>query len=489
MAYISTRGGDPVSASRAILNGISENGGLYVPMSLPVFSQEQILSLAELTYPERAARVLAAVLDDFDEEELLSYARDAYASFSVPEVTPLCDMKSGVSVLELFHGPTLAFKDMALQLLPRLLNAAARKQNEHREIAILTATSGDTGKAALEGFRDVPGTSCTVFYPLGGVSHVQERQMLTSEGKNVHVIGVHGNFDDAQTGVKKLFTDPQFIKEMDRSGRVLSSANSINLGRLAPQIAYYMSAAAEIMKKGIQRFHVCVPTGNFGNILAAWYAKQMGAPIDLFLCASNSNDVLTEFIASGRYNAAREFRLTVSPSMDILISSNLERLLFELCQRNAVQLTGYMQQLKTEHEYTLQTEMLIRLQKEFRGFSASENETLQVLRDTFEQEHYLMDTHTSVGMAALKKYRAQSGDDTPILLVSTASPFKFAPAVCQALSLPADTDAFDCVRRVSAAANLPVPASLVKLEKAPALHSLTCEKDAMGSAVMTALNG
>lgn len=484
--YVSTRGGEAISASQAILRGISENGGLYVPVSLPVWSREQILALAEIPYADRAAKVLADVLDDFDEEELLGYTRKAYASFSHPAVAPMRPLKGNIEVLELFHGPTLAFKDMALQMLPYLLTASARKQGETREIAILTATSGDTGKAALEGFKDVNGTSCTVFYPLGGVSHVQERQMLTSEGANVHVIGVTGNFDDAQTGVKQLFTSPEFIAQMNAKGRTLSSANSINLGRLAPQVAYYMSAAAEMMKKGVERFNVCVPTGNFGNILAAWYARKMGAPIEKLVCASNCNDVLTEFILTGRYNAARQFHLTISPSMDILVSSNLERLLFELCGCDPVKLSGMMKQLKEEKEYTMDADMLSVLQQTFIGYSADDTATKATIRAAYDSDAYVMDTHTAVAMYAVGQYRAQTGDDLPMLLVSTASPFKFAPAVTDALGLEAKENAFDSVRQLAAFGSLQIPASLGKLETAPTLHTLTCDRGAMGEAVMKA---
>lgn len=488
MAYVSTRGGEAISASAAILRGISSNGGLYVPQTLPVLTKEEILSLANVFYPERAARVLSLVLDDFSEEELLSYAKKAYSTFETAHAAPVKELGGKVHVLELFHGPTLAFKDMALQMLPYLLTAAAKKQGETREISILTATSGDTGKAALEGFRDVPGTSCTVFYPLGGVSRVQELQMLTSNAKNLHVIGVHGNFDDAQTGVKKLFTSDEFIDRMNKDGRVLSSANSINLGRLAPQIAYYLSSAAELMQQGIESFHVCVPTGNFGNILAAWYAKKMGAPIDQLICASNCNDVLTEFISTGRYNARRAFKLTISPSMDILISSNLERLLYELVDRDSEKLNALMLQLKENGEYTLPADALATLQQHFACGSATDEETQQEIATVWQQDHYVMDTHTGVASQVLRAWRAKSGDAAPVLLVSTASPYKFAPAVAQGLGLNYAGDAFDAVNAIAALGTMNIPRQLDELRTLPVVHTLTCEKEDMGDAILTALN-
>ena len=486
MAFVSTRGGEAVSASAAILRGIAPNGGLYVPETLPVLTREEIAGLADLPYASRAAYVLNLILDDYSEEELLSFARQAYASFECAEVAPIREIKGGTHVMELFHGPTLAFKDMALQMLPHLLCAAARKQGEQREVAILTATSGDTGKAALEGFRDVDGTSCTVFYPLGGVSRVQERQMLTSKGKNVHVIGVHGNFDDAQTGVKTLFADQDFIAAMNKNGKVLSSANSINLGRLVPQVAYYISAAAEMLKKGIERFNVCVPTGNFGNILAAWYAKRMGAPIDKLICASNCNDVLTEFIRTGHYNAKRPFMLTVSPSMDILISSNLERLLYELVDCDSKALSELMAQLKQNGEYTLQKAALEKLQAHFECGSANDDETKAEIGRIWNSDGYVMDTHTAVAMQVLRTWREKSGNTAPTLLVSTASPFKFAPAVTEALGLEQKENAFDSVRQLSAFAGLTVPAPMDGLETNPVLHDITCEKNNMGEAVLKA---
>lgn len=487
MSFKSTRGGSAISASAAILRGIAPNGGLYVPEELPLMKKEEILALASLPYANRAAKVLSLILDDYSEEELLGYAEKAYASFSVPEVTPIHRLKDNTFVLELFHGPTMAFKDMALQMLPHLLRAAARKQGETREIAILTATSGDTGKAALEGFRDVEGTSCTVFYPLGGVSRVQEKQMLSSRGNNVHVIGVHGNFDDAQTGVKALFTSPEFIGRMNADGRVLSSANSINLGRLVPQVAYYISAAAELMKQGIPSFSVCVPTGNFGNILAAWYAKKMGAPIDRLICASNSNDVLTEFIRTGRYNAKRPFMLTASPSMDILISSNLERLVYELVGNDSEVLTDLMKQLKENGEYTLPADAFAALRKTFACGCADDAETFSQISLCHQENGYVEDTHTAVAGSVLAKWREAEKEYGPVLLVSTASPFKFAPAVCEALKLEKDENAFDSMRRLSAAAGLPVPAPMDGLEEAPVLHSITCEKDGMEQAIFRAL--
>lgn len=488
MPYISTRGAAPVTAPEAIVRGIGPDGGLYVPTSLPRLTRADFAALALLPYPARAARALALLLDGFSEDELLPMANAAYARFDTPAVAPVAALTERRYVLELFHGPTLAFKDMALQMLPHLMTASARKTGEAREIAILTATSGDTGKAALEGFRDVEGTSVTVFYPLGGVSAVQEKQMVTSRGKNVHVAAVKGNFDDAQTGVKALFADPAFARDMASLGKTLSSANSINLGRLAPQVAYYLSAVADLLAQGRitweEGVNICVPTGNFGNILAAWYAKRMGAPIRRLICASNRNDVLTDFIRTGVYDRRREFHKTISPSMDILISSNLERYLWELSEGDCAQVRSYMEQLKIEGAYTLNEMSKVRMRSAFFGGFADDGATAAAIRRAWVRERYLADPHTGVAFSVSEDYRRETGDPTPLLIVSTASPYKFSADVAAAIGVPVPEDAFDAADSLEQATGVPAPQAVKELKSLPVLHTRVCEKDGMGRAVL-----
>ena len=490
MAFVSTRGAERVSAPEAIVRGIAPDGGLYAPETLPRWTREDFDALSQKDYPARAALILSQLLDGFTEKELLAMTKGAYARFSVPEVAPVRPLSDSRAVLELFHGPTMAFKDMALQMLPRLLTASARKQGETREIAILTATSGDTGKAALEGFQDVEGTSVTVFYPLGGVSAVQEKQMVTSRGSNVHVTAVRGNFDDAQTGVKKLFADPDFIGKMNALGKTLSSANSINLGRLAPQVAYYLSSCADLLaSKTIDwetGVNICVPTGNFGNILAAWYAKRMGAPIRKLICASNRNDVLTDFIRTGVYNKRRPFHKTISPSMDILISSNLERFLLELADGDAEQVRQWMESLSETGEYHIGPDKLARMRETFFGGCADDEKTKAAIGRVWQEEKYLMDPHTAVAEAVASNYRTETGDQTPILIVSTASPYKFAADVADAIGVPVSGDAFDAAQELEAATGVPAPKQVAELKSLPVLHSRVCEKDRMGEAVLAA---
>ena len=493
MPFVSTRSAERVSAPEAIVRGIAPDGGLYVPEALPRWSRADFEALAKKTYPERAALILAQLLDGFSEEELLPMTRAAYARFSAPETAPVRALADGRYVLELFHGPTMAFKDMALQMLPRLLTVSARKQGEKREIAILTATSGDTGKAALEGFMDVPGTSVTVFYPLGGVSAVQERQMVTSPGQNVHVCAVRGNFDDAQPGVKRLFADPAFIAQMNARGKTLSSANSINLGRLAPQVAYYLSACADLLASGAIRMetgvNICVPTGNFGNILAAWYARRMGAPIRRLICASNQNDVLTDFIRTGVYDRRRVFHKTISPSMDILISSNLERLLLEMAEGDAGQVRTWMTELRERGVYSIGEERTKRLREVFFSGCADDDQTRAAIKRVWQAERYLMDPHTAVGEAVADAYRQETGDRTPLLIVSTASPYKFAGDVARAIGVPVSGDAFDAALELEAATGVRAPKQVSELKTLPVLHSRVCEKDAMGEAVLAGFDG
>ena len=488
MPYLSTRGAESVSAPQAIVRGIAPDGGLYVPSSLPALTRADFDAFAALDYPARAARTLALLLDGFSEDELLPMAKAAYARFDDPAVAPVKALDRRRFVLELFHGPTLAFKDMALQFLPHLMTAAARKTGENREIAILTATSGDTGKAALEGFRDVSGTSVTVFYPQGGVSAVQEKQMVTSRGKNVHVVAVKGNFDDAQTGVKALFADAAFGREMNALGKTLSSANSINLGRLAPQVAYYLSACAELLSRRLitweEGLNVCVPTGNFGNILAAWYARRMGAPIRRLICASNCNDVLTDFIRTGVYDRRRDFHKTISPSMDILISSNLERYLWELADGDCAKVRAWMEQLKRDGLYTVSDPAKARMRACFFGGFADDRATAASIARVWKQDRYLLDPHTAVAMGVLEDYRKETGDPTPILTVSTASPYKFSADVAKALGVPVSGDAFDAAAALENATGVPAPMAVKELSSLPVLHTRVCEKDRMGEAVL-----
>ena len=493
MSFISTRGGEAVSAPQAIVRGIAADGGLYAPVSLPRLERADFDAFSRMPYPARAARTLALLLDGFTEEELLPMAQAAYSRFDDERVAPVKALRDNRFVLELFHGPTLAFKDMALQFLPWLMSASARKQGEKREIAILTATSGDTGKAALEGFMDVPGTSVTVFYPQGGVSAVQEKQMVTSRGKNVHVVAVKGNFDDAQTGVKTLFGDPAFIQQMNALGKTLSSANSINLGRLAPQVAYYLSACADLLAQGSIAWetgvNVCVPTGNFGNILAAWYAKRMGAPIRKLICASNQNDVLTDFIRTGVYDRRRDFHKTISPSMDILISSNLERFLLELAKGDSDQVRAWMEKLKTEGRYEISAEQKAILQDIFFGGCAGDEETKAAIRKLWMEERYLLDPHTAVAAAVAEEYRQSSGDASPLLIVSTASPYKFASDVAQAIQVEVKGDAFEAGRALESATGVKAPEAILALKNMPVLHTRVCEKDQMGQAVLAGFAG
>ena len=489
MRYICTRGGGCETASRAILSGIAENGGLFAPSTLPHLSASEIEALSALSYPERAARVLSLLLNDFDLDELLPMMQKAYSTFDTPAVAPVHTLNEGTHVLELFHGPTLAFKDMALQVLPRLMTSSVAKQKEEHEIAILTATSGDTGKAALAGFKDVEGTSVTVFYPVGGVSAMQETQMLTSEGENVHVIGVYGNFDDAQSGVKRLFTDPEFIAKMKEKGCVLSSANSINLGRLVPQVAYYLSACADLLKSGAITWEkglvVSVPTGNFGDILAAWYAMQMGAPIKKLICASNANDVLTTFFKTGVYDRNLPLHKTISPSMDILISSNLERYLYCLADGNSDKINEWMNALKTQGKYDIGEDYLRTMQQIYYAGYADDALTRSEIRRVHQQHGYTMDPHTAVASHVLNTYRAETQDDTPALIVSTASPYKFPCDVLEALGIE-EKDAFSALEKLHQVSGVAIPAPIAGLASLPKLHNAQCAPSDMDKAILKA---
>ncbi|MDW7652344.1 MAG: threonine synthase [Bacillota bacterium] len=491
LAYNSTRGGgESVSAAEAILQGIAADGGLYVPACIPAL-KDSLDTWRGLGYKELALRVLQYFLTDFSREELSRCVEGAYDSkFDTPEIAPLAS-KAGVHFLELFHGPTLAFKDMALSILPYLLKTAAAKLGQDKEVVILTATSGDTGKAALEGFAGVEGTRIIVFFPEHGVSQVQKRQMVTQTGENTAVIGIEGNFDDAQRGVKEMFTDRSLIEEMDKKGYVFSSANSINVGRLVPQIAYYFHAYLQLAAAGCvkigDKVNFAVPTGNFGNILAGYYAKKMGLPVGRLICASNENKVLFDFFATGTYDRRRPFQVTMSPSMDILVSSNLERLLYHISEGDVQSVRSMMNALAAAGEYEISPQMRENL-ADFHGGYATEEETAKAIRDVFAKEGYLMDPHTAVAYAVYQKYREQSGDLAPTVVVSTASPYKFTKDVMQAIDKKyADVDDFALFAETQALSGTEIPAGVRNLTERPVVHSSVCQADEMQAMVKSIL--
>ena len=497
MSFFSTRGESCATASQAILRGLAPDGGLYVPTMYPTVSMQKISRICEMDYVHRAMHVLKLYLEDFTLPEIEKAAEAAYGPdrFDTPEVAPIRQLDDSTWVLELFHGPTLAFKDIALQMLPHLTRMSALKNGEQREISILVATSGDTGKAALEGFRDVPGTSCTVFYPLDGVSDIQKLQMVTTGGSNTHVIAVKGNFDDAQTGVKELFSSPEFAAEMDRRGKTLSSANSINFGRLAPQIVYYFSAYADLVNRHAiapgEPVNFCVPTGNFGDILAGYYARNMGLPVNRLICASNRNNVLTDFFNSGIYSTHRTFFRTLSPSMDILVSSNLERLLYEAADRDGRLIRTWMEQLKTCGSYSVGEQRREWLAGVFWGDCADNKDTLAEIRKRFQEDHYLMDPHTAVGGHVLRQYRRQQNDATTTVILATASPYKFAADVLRGIAgeeAAKGLDAFACSEKLEELTGVPMPGQIRELRSAPVRHTAVCERDGMGPAVLAAFD-
>ena len=446
MKYVSTRdlaGGVKISSAEAIKKGLAPDGGLFMPESFPKIGNEDIKRLITLPYPKRAEYILSLFLDDYDAKLLSEDCAAAYSDERFPGgAAPVVKLEDGRYTLELWHGPTCAFKDMALQIMPRLLSRALSSTGEKLRAHILVATSGDTGKAALEGYRDVDGIDITVFYPEDGVSPMQKLQMTTQQGENVNVCAVRGNFDDAQNGVKSIFSDPLCAKIANDHGSFFSSANSINWGRLAPQIVYYISAYCDLVERGEislgDKIDFCVPTGNFGNIFAGYIAKSMGLPVSRFICASNSNCVLTDFIENGVYDRNREFFKTMSPSMDILISSNLERLIRTLSGPEVTK--DCMSRLAKDGKYTVPAETLEKVKESFCGFFASETETADTIKKTFTENSYLIDTHTAVAVCCLDKYRAATGDTTPAVIVSTASPYKFARDVIGALGGKAESD-------------------------------------------------
>ena len=486
--YSSTRNkNEKVTASQAILKGLANDGGLFVPDSIPALDVS-LDELAKMSYQETAYVVMKQFLTDFTEEELKTCIERAYDSkFDTEEIAPLVDAK-GAYYLELFHGSTIAFKDMALSILPHLLITSARKNDVKNDIVILTATSGDTGKAALAGFADVEGTKIVVFYPKNGVSPIQEKQMVTQKGANTHVVGIHGNFDQAQTGVKEMFSNVALKEELDAAGYQFSSANSINIGRLVPQIVYYVYAYAKLYANGViakdEKVNVVVPTGNFGNILAAFYAKNMGLPIAKLICASNENKVFFDFFATGEYDKNREFILTNSPSMDILISSNLERLIYRIAGNDADKNAELMKSLSTTGKYEITDEMKEAL-KDFYGNYTSEAETAAVIKALYEDTGYVIDTHTAVAAGVYDKYKAETGDtDTKTIIASTASPFKFTRSVMNAIDDKYDswTD-FELVDELSKIGNVAVPNAIEEIRSAEVLHNTVCEVNEMEATV------
>jgi len=496
--YISTRGkNDNFFAADAIKTGIAADGGLFVPMVVPTITPEWLVGLVNLDYGKRAFEILSLFLPDYSREELEFCIQAAYTTekFDDPKIAPLVSINKDTFVLELWHGPTSAFKDMALQILPQLLSKALVKTNETNEIVILTATSGDTGKAALEGFKDVEQIKIIVFYPHEGVSPIQRMQMVTQLGSNVSVVAVKGNFDDTQTGVKQIFNDIEFNAALSEQGFQLSSANSINWGRLAPQIIYYFSAYADMVRDGHldigQPVNFVVPTGNFGNILAGYYAKMMGLPIGKLICASNSNNVLTEFLQTGVYNRKRTFHKTVSPSMDILISSNLERLLYYITEGDTVKVSGLMAELSEKGQYSVADEYLDTIQDIFWAECVDDDETLKTITAVYDEHKYLTDPHTAVAWRVGDIYREQTGDDTVQIIVSTASPFKFNESVLVAIE-DADkintNNEFAMLEQLSNISGLVVPAALSALENAPVLHTMVCDKEEMPAVIKQILN-
>ncbi len=491
MNYISTRGYDrKYTAAEAIITGIAPDGGLFVPETIPQISAGEIEEMKNMQFFQISARVLSKYLTDFTEAELLEFAQAAYDEEKWGEnPIPLVQLNAYNDreyILELWHGPTCAFKDVALQMLPHLMTASVKKTGINKKICILTATSGDTGKAALEGFKDLPGTEIIVFYPTGGVSDAQKLQMVTTEGSNTHVIAVNGCFDDAQTGVKKIFGDEAFAAKLDENGIMLSSANSINWGRLAPQIAYYVYSYVELLRqekigKG-EEINIVVPTGNFGNILAAWFAKQMGIPVRKLICASNRNKVLCDFFSTGTYDRNREFFKTTSPSMDILISSNLERLLYEVTGGNSAQVIEWMTGLNTEGKYSVDKDTLKSLQHSFVGGFADETGVAKTILDVYDRTDHVIDTHTAVGFNIYGRYHTRSNDETKTVFVSTASPFKFAPAVMDSIrgaGYSGGRSIETVIKELSDESGLEIPKSIAELGTKEIRHKDVIDKEQM----------
>lgn len=493
MRYISTRGGGGgFDSAEVIVQGIAADGGLFVPEEKVKISIDFIEGISKLNYRDRALKILRPYLSDFSVEEIGQCVEKAYTDdkFESDTIVPLHKLNDNVHVLEIWHGPTCAFKDIALQILPHLLVISLEKTGEKKEIVILVATSGDTGKAALEGFKDVSGTRIIVFYPEKGISEVQRLQMITQEGKNVCAVGVDGNFDDAQNGVKEIFTDEGLIEELSGKGFKFSSANSINWGRLVPQTVYYFSAYAELLKAGEikqgEKINFIVPTGNFGNILAGYYAMGMGLPVNKLVCASNDNNVLTDFIMTGVYDGKRRFKRTISPSMDILISSNLERLLFEVTNHDSVRINEWMAALRNTGKYAVDGETLKKIQDIFWADFACEKETRETIKDIYNDYGYVVDTHTAVAIDVYDKYVISTGDMAKTVILSTASPFKFNESVVGAIFGEKEIGGkseFELLDVLADKCGLRIPLSLNGLERKLALHSMVCQKDRMKDVV------
>lgn len=496
MFYTSTRDRSVrVTSAQAITQGISAEGGLFVPESIPQISLDDLNAWSSADYITRAKEILRLYLTDFTSDELDYCVNGAYAEgkFDTEKIAELVEVEPNVHFLELWHGPTCAFKDMALQLLPYLLTVSAGKTAQGKQVVILVATSGDTGKAALEGFKDVENTKILVFYPSDGVSPMQKLQMTTQEGANVSVCAIRGNFDDAQSGVKKIFTDPAVKARLAENNMLFSSANSINWGRLVPQIVYYISAYCDMINDGSiacgQKINVCVPTGNFGNILAAYYAKKMGLPIGKLICASNSNNVLTEFLQTGVYNRNRDFYTTVSPSMDILISSNLERLLFDLSGMDCERVSKWMQSLSSEGTYSVDGDVFAEIQKLFASGFCDDVQTKETINHYESSFNYLCDTHTAVAAKVYTEYKEKTSDMTDTIIASTANPYKFSAAVLEAMkgAPAAGTDEFDIVEELQVLVNNPIPPQLSQLRSKEPRFNNVCEKEEMQGVVYAML--
>ncbi|MBP3319824.1 MAG: threonine synthase [Ruminiclostridium sp.] len=491
MRYVSTRNKNvSLTASQAVAQGLARDGGLLTPEVFPKLTPEMLEDWRGKTYGQRAVALMKLFLEDFSEEELTAFTQAGYSAekFDDSRVAPLHKLNDDTYCLELWHGPTSAFKDMALQILPHLLSASLVKTNEDKTVCILVATSGDTGKAALEGFKDVDRTKILVFYPTGGVSQVQELQMKTQEGSNVGVCSVYGNFDDAQTGVKILFSDEKLRADLAERGYFLSSANSINWGRILPQLVYYISAYCDLLNEGkIQmgdKVNYCVPTGNFGNILACWYAGQMGLPVGKLICASNSNNVLTEFLSTGVYNKNRTFYTTMSPSMDILVSSNLERLLFALTEQDDQAVAGYMKELNETGRYEVTDDLKAKLKDHFYGGFCDEERTSQIIEKVWKEHNYLIDPHTAVAYQVMEDYRKESGDDTTTVFVSTASPFKFCDNVLKSLGVADVKEGLDALDQLNEVSGRPAPVPLASLRNKPVRFEGSVEKEQMMDVVL-----
>ena len=494
MYYKSTRNSSVnVSSAQAIAQGISKDGGLFVPSEIPSITLEDVKKLGKMTYAERAFFVFSKFLTDFTDAEIRYCVDSAYndRNFDSDSIAELAHLFDGTYMLELWHGPTCAFKDMALQILPYLLTTSAKKLDLGRKIVILVATSGDTGKAALEGFKDVPDTQILVFYPEDGVSAMQKKQMTTQEGANVGVCAIKGNFDDAQNGVKAIFTNAEIAETLDKNGMQFSSANSINWGRLAPQIIYYVSTYAQLVEdKAIdlgEPINIVVPTGNFGNILAGYYAKKMGIPVNKLICASNANNVLTDFINTGVYDRNRKFYTTISPSMDILISSNLERLLYMLTGENDAQINEWFGKLAKEGRYEVSDEVKAKLTEEFCAGFCDDAQTKATIKEIYDKYSYTCDTHTAVAVKVYEDYKAATGDETKTIIASTASPYKFSGSVLSAIGETTDADEFELVSKLADVSKLPVPASLAALKDKAVRFDKVIDKTEMKDFVFASL--